>query len=359
MNTDFKSRLSKIESFLSNALPSNLSSQWLQSSFADEYPAITSFHAQSLAEPCKRLVDAGGKRWRPLLLVLSALMQIKADYPNISDDEAEEKLNTAYSLTPLLEFVHTASLIHDDIEDGADTRRGLQATHLVYGLDTAINAGSWLYFEAAVCINALNNTDLKLKIYELYTQELRRLHLGQAMDISWHRESEKIPSKDEYFAMVKNKTGTLSSLASQLGILAGGGKSENAKKLGAIAADIGAGFQVMDDVINLTTGNAGKKRGDDIVEGKKSLPALLYLENSDAEGKKELFDCFYKAKEEGINSAAVEKAISLMQSNNSIEKAKKEAQNLIYTACTSLHQLYKDNKGADLIEELFISMIPN
>ncbi len=357
MNTEFARRLSKIDNFLNLALPEDLSSSWLKDSFADEYKAVNASHAKPLAEPCKRLVNAGGKRWRPLLLILTAQMRLEAFSPNLTEEELEEKLDNAYTLTPLLEFVHTASLIHDDIEDGADTRRGLVAAHLVYGLDTAINAGSWLYFEAATVINKIKDDSLKLKLYQLYTQELRRLHLGQAMDISWHREN-KIPSTDEYFAMVKNKTGTLSSLACQIGILASEGNEEEAKKVGKIAADIGAGFQVMDDVINLTTGNAGKKRGDDIVEGKKSLPALFYLESATDTGKEELFTCFDKAKKEGIDSPSVEKAISLMAKSGAIEKADEKAKSLIKVACSSLHSLYPDNKAASLIEELFISMIP-
>ena len=73
-----------------------------------------------------------------------------------------------YSITPLVEFVHTASLIHDDIEDNADLRRGKPAAHITYGLDTALNAGSWLYFEAPVCLETAKLTpEQKLAFYKL------------------------------------------------------------------------------------------------------------------------------------------------------------------------------------------------
>ena len=351
MNTQFSARLSKIEDILSRTLPDSLSYEWLKFSFGEEYPAIKAEHAKPLSDVCNRLIHAGGKRWRPLLLVLCAEMQKIADKKDASD------IADAYKIVPLLEFVHTASLIHDDIEDGAQERRGLSCAHIAFGLDTAINAGSWLYFEAAAVIENIKDDNLKLRLYRLFAEELRRLHLGQAMDIAWHRDTKKIPTTDEYLAMVKNKTGTLSSFAAKAGVLIGGGNAEAVAKAGKIAADIGAGFQVLDDVINLMSGNVGKKRGDDITEGKKSLPALIYLQLSNEDGKEKLFQYFEEAKRDGIDSPAVEKAILLMEKSGAISAAFSDAKALIKNATAELHALYPDNSAADLIEELFVSMM--
>jgi len=269
---------------------------------------------------------------------------------------AEQKENSplteeeAYSITPLIEFVHTASLIHDDIEDSADLRRGKPAAHITYGLDTALNAGSWLYFEAPVCINKLNTSDsIKLELYQTYTNELRRLHLGQAMDIFWHRNTDFFPSKEEYLAMVKCKTGTLASLAAKLGCLAGGETAENINLYGDKAAEIGIGFQIIDDVINLTDGNPGKKRGDDIVEGKKSLPVLIHSELH-PEDKNIISDLMATASKEGIDSPAVEKCISLLESSGCIQKAAKLGKEMIEAGSNKFN--------SKLIRELFIKMIP-
>ena len=259
-------------------------------------------------------------------------------------------IDQTYSITPLVEFVHTASLIHDDIEDSADLRRGKPAAHITYGLDTALNAGSWLYFEAPVCINNLDINDTKkLELYKVYTQELRRLHLGQAMDIFWHRNPDVFPVKDEYLAMVKCKTGTLASLAAKLGCIAGGLCPEEAEKYGGIAADIGIGFQIIDDVINLTSGNPGKKRGDDIVEGKKSLPVLIHSELK-PEDKAKIAELMKTASKEGIDSAAVEECISLLKTSGCIQKAAALGKELIEKSC--------QNFNSAQITELFVSMIP-
>ncbi len=345
MNNEFKQILENIENALNKALPqSAATADWTPSSFGTLPQGAASTYIDKLIEPNRALVSLGGKRWRPLLMMLCYKMSAeKSGAPALSEEQA-------YSLTPLVEFVHTASLIHDDIEDNADLRRGKPAAHITYGLDTALNAGSWLYFEAPVCINRLEASDaLKLELYKTYTNELRRLHLGQAMDIFWHRNPEVFPPQEEYLAMVKCKTGTLASLAAKLGCIAGGLSTAEADSFGSIAADIGIGFQIIDDVINLTTGNPGKKRGDDIVEGKKSLPVLIHAANH-AEDKAKIAEFMKTAATNGIDSPAVEDCISLLSKSGCIEKAAEQGRNLIQESCARFNSAE--------IQELFTSMIP-
>lgn len=344
MNKDFLLRLEKIEKALNNSIAMNFNSDWQNSSFGNLPDAVKPLFIQNLIEPNKNLIDLGGKRWRPLLLILCYEMAKNKYSENALSEEQ------AYSLTPLVEFVHTASLIHDDIEDSADLRRGKPAAHITYGLDSALNAGSWFYFEAPVCIDKANISEqTKLTLYKVYTNELRRLHLGQAMDIYWHRNPEIFPTQDEYFAMVKCKTGTLASLAAKIGCIAGGMPVDEATKIGETAANIGIGFQIIDDVINLTTGNVGKKRGDDIVEGKKSLPVIIHSELI-PQSKKQISDFMKTAAAQGIDSPAVENCISLLETSDCISKAAKQGSELISVNCSNLNSPY--------IKELFTSMIP-
>lgn len=341
---DFSELLNKVEQALNTALPQTANPQWTNVSFGKLPEAVKSNHLAPLIEPNKNLISLGGKRWRPLLLFLCYQMaKEKNPETALSEDQT-------FSITPLVEFVHTASLIHDDIEDSADLRRGKPAAHITFGLDTALNAGSWLYFEAPVCINNLEvSAEMKLKLYEVYTNELRRLHLGQAMDIFWHRNPNLFPSKEEYLAMVKNKTGTLASLAAKIGCVAGGMSVAEAEKYGEIAANIGMGFQIIDDVINLTTGNVGKKRGDDIVEGKKSLPVLIHTEQK-PQDKVQIADYMKTAAKDGIDSPAVEECISLLETSDCIKAAAKKGTELIYENCALFN--------SDMIEALFTKMIP-
>lgn len=353
MNKEFSNRLEKIEKVLSDAINMDFSQQWQYSSFGDLPEAITPLFIKNLIEPNEKLIKLGGKRWRPLFLILCyEYSKTHTEHP-FSEKQA-------YGLTPLVEFVHTASLIHDDIEDSADLRRGKPAAHITYGLDTALNAASWLYFEASVCLSDLELTEKsQLALYNLYSQELRKLHLGQAMDIYWHREKNIFPSMDEYKAMVKNKTGTLASLAAQIGFTAGGESSENIKKAGNMASNLGIGFQIIDDVQNLTIGNPGKKRGDDIVEGKKSLPILIHIQRK-PEDKIKISELMEIAAKDGIDSPAVEQCISILETSGCIDEAAQQGKKIIKENCLAFSNFYGDssNNSSQLITSLFNSMIP-
>ena len=343
LEKEFSDRLKKIEIGLENSIKIDFSSKWQQDVFGNLPSAITPSFIQNLVVPNKELINLGGKRWRPLLMILCYEIASKNNVPLVSSEEI-------YNLTPLVEFVHTASLIHDDIEDGADLRRGKPAAHITYGLDTSLNAASWLYFAAPICINNSTLTqESKLLLYQVYTEELRRLHLGQAMDIYWHRNPAVFPLQAEYNSMVKCKTGTLASLAAKMGLLLGGASKEDSDKVGEIAANIGIGFQIIDDVQNLTIGNPGKKRGDDIVEGKKSLPVILHVSKM-PEDKDAIATAMERASKEGIESDSVELCIKILEKSGCIQEAAKMGIDYIKENCALLQ--------SDLITQLFEKMIP-
>jgi len=357
MNPEFETRLKKIENEINRV--TELNESWKQKSFGKLPDGVCSengnLYLECLLTPNKNLISQGGKRWRPLFATLIADMIASSQ-----GGKTEGESDLVYSLAPIVEFVHTASLIHDDIEDGADLRRGKPCAHISFGLDTALNAGAWFYFEALSLIDALDIPDSqKLELHFTVEQELRRLHLGQAMDIYWHRNVSVFPSEKEYEAMVRQKTGTLANLAAQLGALAGGADKELSRELGETASYIGMGFQIIDDVINLTTGNVGKKRGDDIVEGKKSLPVLIHVRNH-PEDKAVIAALMEKARAEGIESPAVEECIAVLEKSGCIGQAWEEGVKVIDEACRTFRQLGGEagKKYSDLIEELFKGMVP-
>jgi octaprenyl-diphosphate synthase len=163
---------------------------------------------------------------------------------------------------------------------------------------------------------------------------MRRLHIGQAMDIAWHRSGDSLPSLSEYDLMCRLKTGCLARLAAILGVcaaaaagaIAPGDIDRWAEPLGDAAEKLGVGFQILDDVKNLTTGNPGKKRGDDIVEGKKSLPVLLYLHRGGHDPAQDAAAltsrCFAAARAGGVDAPEVEELIAELEGSGSLEEAR-------------------------------------
>ena len=333
MDQQYTLRLEKIETVLNQWLPliggdrgsgigdrgldnkeQKQKDEWAREVFGNN---INTFHG-ILTEPCRDLLSRGGKRWRPLLMALAC--------------EACGGGDAAIPLAPLVEFCHNASLIHDDIEDNSDERRGKPAVHLIYGIDTAINSGSFLYFLPLACIDSwaekYKPSEKKIaEIYSLWGLHIRKLHLGQAMDIHWHRNFDAMPSVEEYLAMCGMKTGCLARFAAELGVAVAG----KTTPLGVAAEKLGIGFQILDDVKNLTTGLPGKKRGDDIVEGKKSLPILLYLQRS-PDKIEDVRRCFAAARSGGVNAPETGELLQSLLSSGAAADAETIGRNLIAEA---------------------------
>ena len=324
MNDEFKQQLEKIESALRIAfLPE------IPKSAAAQNPIAL------LSAPCASLLSGGGKRWRPLLTVLT--------YQLAGGNDGD-----IYTLTPLIEGIHTASLIHDDIEDNSELRRGKPAAHVAYGLDAALNSGSWLYFWALQSLEAYQApTNIKLDLYAAALAHIRALHEGQALDIHWHRTAGFFPSRQDYERMIRLKTGALAALAAYIGMRAAGKEHEESESFASLFAEAGVGFQILDDVKNIGTGNAGKKRGDDIVEGKKSLPVILHIEKRPKDATV-LTACFEQAQLEGIDSPAVEKAIALLMSSGSVAEAEKRGIKAIDSVLGQLDAQY-----GNTVQEMF------
>ena len=345
-------RLKNIETVIDRWLPGKAACEANGSTKVDDpfwqrevFPGLSDVDAtllQTLTAPCRDLVSRGGKRWRPLLMVLVC--------------EALGGRDTALPLVPLVEFSHSASLIHDDIEDNSEERRGMPAVHIIHGVDVAINSGSFMYFLALACIDSwaagletkegLSKTEAELakaKVYGLWAGFMRKLHLGQATDIHWHRNLDIIPSTDEYYHMCSLKTGCLARFAAELGVATAGivNKATGntgllmAEVMGVAAEKLGVGFQILDDVINVSSGIPGKNRGDDIVEGKKSLPILLFLHRW-PEKKDMVYRCFREAGSMGIGAPEVNELMDALASSGVLAEAEDRAKRFIAEAREAL-----------------------
>jgi octaprenyl-diphosphate synthase len=320
-------RLSKINESIARALPHTPSDEWLHAVFSNS-SAISG--ARALLDPCRELLNRGGKRWRPLLALLVCESLGGSEMP----------------LVPLVELCHNASLIHDDIEDNSSERRGKPAVHLLYGTDTAINSGSFLYFLPLICIDSLEKSAaFKQKLYSLWASTMRRLHLGQSFDIDWHKKTDFIPSLDDYYLMCSLKTGVLARFAAELGALSSSFDDETSpingdfvETLGAAAEKFGIGFQILDDVRNLSTGIPGKERGDDVVEGKMSLPLLLYLHQEKGH-LAFVQNCFAAARKGGVSVPEVETLINTLRSAGALEQSEKKAHSLLEEAQLTFRDL--------------------
>lgn len=347
--------LFEINKHIEELLPSRIDSTWLEA-YAKEIPV--SFDKELLfymQKPARELLLTGGKRWRPLLLILCS--QLSALEHQKSAEEQKSILNHSYLLAVLVELAHNGSLMIDDIEDKSEERRGIPAAYLSYGEDLAINAGNWLYFLPTVLIEKLPlSANQKALFYEIYCRSMRKMHLGQGIDITWHQRRDFFPSPDDYFTMCRLKTGSLSSMAMELGYALAAEPSEypqsaKGKILTQIAENAGVAFQIFDDITNLRSGNPGKKRGDDLIEGKKSYPLILFVQKK---GEKELVKKINSIQKKGIHKAQkeIDSLVQLLEESNSINEAEKKANQLLEDAIIQLQKEFTASSARNQIQSI-------
>ncbi|CAO3700249.1 hypothetical protein G6F70_002490 [Rhizopus microsporus] len=170
-------------------------------------------------------------------------------------------------ITKVIEMLHSASLLIDDVEDDSVLRRGVPAAHHIYGVPQTINCANYVYFVALSELTKLN----KPKMIDIYTEELINLHRGQGMELFW-RDTLTCPTEKEFLDMVNDKTGGLLRLAVKLMQEA----SQSTVDYTGLVSKIGIHFQVRDDYMNLQSKQYADNKGfcEDLTEGKFSFPII-------------------------------------------------------------------------------------
>ncbi|MBI2173155.1 MAG: polyprenyl synthetase family protein [Candidatus Aenigmarchaeota archaeon] len=288
---------------------------------------------KSLSEPIWDLLDRGGKRWRPALfmMVIEALGAKPEKY---------------LDLVVPIEVIHNGSLIIDDKEDSSEMRRGKPCTYKLFGDDIAINAGNAMYY-LPLLVLLKNKMKLPqerlLKLYEIYSQELINIHLGQGMDIAWHRGLCRPSGAEGYLQMCAFKTGTLARIAAKFGAVVAGATDDAVEKLGRLAESIGIAFQIQDDILDITSDSSkwGKAYGNDIHEGKRTLMVIHAMQHKKGKRLLEILGMHTTDKK------LVDEAISILKKAGSAEYAKDYARSLVGSAWKDAKPLLKK---ADVLE---------
>lgn len=294
---------------------------------------------QALAEPIWHYLDAGGKRWRPaLMLVAGAAL-----------DVGPERL---LDLAALCEMIHNATLLVDDIEDDSPMRRGREAAHVKYGVDVALNAGNALYFiplRALAAAGADLPGEATLAVYGAVVDEMAKLHYGQAMDIAWHR-GFRTPTTEQYLRMCAFKTGTLARLSVRIAAIVGAAGHETETALMGYAESIGVAFQIRDDILNVTPSalSQGKGCGEDIHEGKATLMVIHALERLPADRAERLAAVL---REHTADRGKIDEAIAALNAAGSVDFARETAERLVSDAWEAARKALPDNPGARKLRE--------
>lgn len=214
------------------------------------------------------IIRSGGKRVRPILLILSARLSGHT-----------EDLPIPYAA--IVEFIHTATLLHDDVVDNAQTRRGNSTVNTVWGNESSVLVGDFLYSKSFEIMAEHGNHDIMRTISKATTA----LSEGEILELL--KTSDVETTEEEYFEVIGNKTAVLFSAACEIGALLGTTSDEQRIALRNFGYDLGIAFQLKDDILDYTSYDAilGKNVGIDLKEGKVTLPLIYALKTANERDK--------------------------------------------------------------------------
>ena len=294
-----------------------------------------------LYDPLKRYSENGGKRHRPLISFAACL----AVGGNVDE---------AVSAAAAIEHFHTAALIHDDIADEAELRRGEPCLHLTEGEGLAINMGD-------LALSLVNGTVMKdpglddhtkVRVVTELIDMTRRTVEGQALDIGWARDARYDISPDDYLVMATHKTAHYSgAVPLAIGAIIGGGSETEIEALRNYGLDTGLAFQIQDDLLNLVGKEESTKKDfrNDITEGKRTLVVVHALEHLEGDDRDRLIEVLSSRERD---PEVLAETVELMDSAGSIDYARSYAENLTSIAKNRLRDMIEPSFSRDMLESM-------
>lgn len=214
------------------------------------------------------LIHSGGKRLRPLLVLLSSRAH---DYQG----------TTQTHLAAIIELIHTATLLHDDVVDASELRRGQNTANALWGNAASVLVGDFIYSRAFQMMVKINNPEV-MQILATATNTIAEGEILQLLNCK-----NAATTEEQYMNVISSKTGALFSTATQMGPLLCNGTPEQIRAMQEYGSHLGIAFQLVDDALDYNTESQtlGKNRGDDLAEGKPTLPIIYAIQHGTPEQK--------------------------------------------------------------------------
>jgi len=267
-----------------------------------------------ISQMSQYIINSGGKRIRPLLLLLCArATNYKGDYH--------------YSMAVVIELIHTATLLHDDVVDGSSTRRGQETANELWGNAPSVLVGDFLYSRAFEIMVEPNSMQI-MKILSKATNQISEGEVLQLLNIK-----NANVSQSEYFEVIERKTACLFKAACQIAGILSESDKDIINALGSFGMHLGNAFQIIDDTLDYESNSSviGKEVGDDLSEGKVTLPMIYALENTKGSEKETLSNAITNA-----DSSNIDNIVNILLSVNAFEYSRKVAKNESNLALKSL-----------------------
>src|SRR6266436_569180 len=254
------------------------------------------------------LQSGGGKRLRPILVLLCGKLFTSETNPSL------------IRMAAVVEMIHTATLVHDDVIDMAKTRRGRPSINVVWGNHTSVLAGDWLYmqaFQVALSERSFPALDLLINLTQMMVE-------GELLQLE--RIGKIGVTEAAYMELIDRKTASLFSACAKLGAMSSGADETLETRLGEYAWNLGIAFQLIDDILDFTSREKilGKPVGNDLREGKVTLPLIYALESAEPEERRLVETVLADGNYDQVPFA---KILQILHRHGGIERAQERAEN--------------------------------
>jgi octaprenyl-diphosphate synthase len=275
---------------------------------------------------------SGGKRVRPALTILA----------NYAVGGEGSRYNSIRMAT-VMEFLHTATLVHDDIIDHAETRRNRPTVNALYGNETAVLMGDWLYMSAFETSLA----ERSLPILDILTRVTRKMTEGELLQLTLLGQTDV--SETQYLDVLQRKTAYLFSACCEIGAILGGASEEQQSSLRDYGLNLGTAFQLIDDLLDFTTsGDAlGKAAGVDLLGGKVTLP-LIYLVAGDDSARQMVHEVLRQG---NYDAVAREDLLRAVETAGALDRARAKADEFAEKARAALDD-FPDSEYCDSLRAI-------
>ena len=292
---------------------------------------------KKLYDAAGHLIVNGGKRLRPYMVIKSCQI-------------LKGKVSNAMPAASAVEMVHNFTLVHDDIMDNDEIRHGVPTVHKKFGMPIAILAGDVLFSKAfQVITDSKLSSNATIQLVSRLAKACVDVCEGQLLDVKM-AEERKIPSQAEYITMVGKKTAALFDVSCAMGAICATNKAKDISNLSSFGRNLGIAFQITDDLIGVMGDSKITKKpvGNDLREGKKSLPILMAIKLAKGNEKKIILKAFGNSK---ISRNDLNKAVDIIRSLGIEENVRKQALKYAEKAEKSLES-YSGSAKIELISLL-------
>ncbi|HEY8607258.1 MAG TPA: octaprenyl diphosphate synthase [Noviherbaspirillum sp.] len=275
------------------------------------------------------IISAGGKRIRPVLVLLVA-------------NAFGYRGTHHHDLAAVVEFIHTATLLHDDVVDESSLRRGRKTANAMFGNAAAVLVGDFVYSRAFQIMVAIRN----MRVMQILADATNVIAEGEVLQLLNMHDPDV--TEERYLQVIRSKTAKLFEAAAQLGALIAGAQETEIEAAAEYGRSLGTAFQLIDDVLDYS-GNAndiGKNVGDDLREGKPTLPLIYLMQNGSAEQRSLVRSCIETGDEQHFDQV-----LAAISGSGALEYTRREAEKAAQRAAQAISEIV-DSKFKDSLLQL-------